>query len=996
MTEIPHGGSGTPATSSHGHGKPPVRKPAPRPVPVGSQGSSNPVPAGAAPAGQFDFAPASSNRSAVARLHRKRSGINPGLVIGGIVGALLVVSAIVFYQMSETGLSLAIKAIPLQEVEEMSALRVDVSVENADLASGALAYSLPKAPDGAQIDPETGQITWTPTEEQGPGEYKVVVRVETGDEKPQHAQREFVVQVHEKNQAPEIEPIAEQTVRRGASLKLTVVGRDPDVPPRNLQYRLVEGEDAGAKIDPRTGEFTWTAAEARPGGVQRFVVQVEEVHRDLTSAQAEFSVRVEGRATPTEQLVADLRVRGLEVQPAEGSLPGPLAAECQLLSVDGEQIGVYEYGEPAAAEADARVVTTVVMERLTKSAGAAGPGRLYQSGRLLVLYLGGKPGVNEYLDACCGGAVPLAAVTPATVPDEPPTEPTEPGTKPEAAPEDQFDARVLALHEEGKLFSMKEYPTLRKIFADRFESSRAEELRQAFGEDREAMMQWFGGHVDIKEELFTAIDPEKDNVLQALTIFRDLWKQFPDKIEPFAEAAIAVAIVWDMGGRGVYDYGGHQRRCKSTLPEEPMLGAAESFQYLITADRTTQAYAQFLPWEFLKHVVNHKTPARERQWAASTYAARRMRFGKCYHDVPYDNKMLETGSKEAALNDKQYTLPNIRQYGGVCAMQADFAARVGKSMGIPAEYVGGASSFGEGHAWVMWVELKAVPSKAGISFTLESHGRYRGDHYYVGHLTDPHTGERITDRQMELRLQTVGMNSEAKRHAERVMAVYPMIRERMDLPIPEQIIFLNKVIELCPGNESAWRTLAAMSRDGVLTKEHNKAMQAILRKVFTVFARAPDFTWEIFDDLVAYMDIPKQRNKLYGELIALYVNAKRPDLACEAILKYTDYLVEDKQDEEAIGVLQNTILAFAHEGRYVPRMLDKMEQIYGDTEGAPRAIAMFYQQLLPQIPEKRGDRASPYCLQMYERGIQRLAAAGFAPQAAALKARLDRLQGGKK
>ena len=53
------------------------------------------------------------------------------------------------------------------------------------------------------------------------------------------------------------------------------------------------------------------------------------------------------------------------------------------------------------------------------------------------------------------------------------------------------------------------------------------------------------------------------------------------------------------------------------------------------------------------------------------------------------------------------------------------------------------------HAWVEWVVLKSVgPQK--IVFSLESHGRYRGDKYYVGQLNHPQTAAASTDRQMEL------------------------------------------------------------------------------------------------------------------------------------------------------------------------------------------------------------------------------------------------------
>ena len=42
---------------------------------------------------------------------------------------------------------------------------------------------------------------------------------------------------------------------------------------------------------------------------------------------------------------------------------------------------------------------------------------------------------------------------------------------------------------------------------------------------------------------------------------------------------------------------------------------------------------------------------------------------------------------------------------------------------------------------------------------------------------DPDSGKQITDRQLELRLHTVGLNAVAKRQAQMVMAAYPLLLE---------------------------------------------------------------------------------------------------------------------------------------------------------------------------------------------------------------------------
>ena len=58
-------------------------------------------------------------------------------------------------------------------------------------------------------------------------------------------------------------------------------------------------------------------------------------------------------------------------------------------------------------------------------------------------------------------------------------------------------------------------------------------------------------------------------------------------------------------------------------------------------------------------------------------------------------------------------------------------------------------------------------------------------------------------------------------------------------------------------------------------------MMITVEHLFATFAAFPDFTWQVFDDLIAFEDVAKQRNKAYSRLIAIYEQAGRPDLACE-------------------------------------------------------------------------------------------------------------------
>lgn len=552
------------------------------------------------------------------------------------------------------------------------------------------------------------------------------------------------------------------------------------------------------------------------------------------------------------------------------------------------------------------------------------------------------------------------------------------------------DEAVAALYDKKRLCQAASYPVLRKAVSEAFQRRHEAEIKQGLGADYDAMMEWFAAHNETKEEFFTALNAHYDKIPAACELFNTLRKQFPKKIAAYANLALAVAVVWDDDKQGVYDYVHHQKRTHSLLPEG-RLGAVDNFQYFLDAEDWMQGRAQFLPWEFLVHMVNHRTPLVDRQWAQANYLSQRAMIGKCYKDCPYDHEMLISNSKNCRLDGKPYTLPMLRQWGGVCAMQADYAARVAKSLGVPAESVGGESNSGELHAWVMWVELVNV-TKSTIVFSLQSYGRYRGDQYYVGHLRDPHTGRPMTDRELELRLHMVGDNAAAKRQAALAMRVFPQLRTAKNFEVGDELAYFNQVIKLCPGNEDAWMGAARLAKEGKIGRGRYKQMTLILDQLFRTFAAVPDFTWKVFDDLTSFQESPKLRIGYYERLVALYEQATRPDLACEARLKLSDYQVAQQRVNDAIEGLAMSIKKFPSEGRYVPRMLDKLEAICETAGGKQDQLLLFYKQFLPMVPRLRGQTPTPYCMAMYKRGIDRFRQAGQTQFAETLEAQLSQLK----
>ena len=400
-----------------------------------------------------------------------------------------------------------------------------------------------------------------------------------------------------------------------------------------------------------------------------------------------------------------------------------------------------------------------------------------------------------------------------------------------------------------------------------------------------------------------------------------------------------------------------------------------------------------LPWEFLVHMVNHYTPLDQRIWAFEHYFAERPMFGQCYKDVPWDSEFLSSKLKTSKLAGQDYTLENLHKRGGLSAEQADFAARVGKSMAVPAEAVHGDKNWGQLHDWVIWVEIKNF-NRAAVGFSLESYGQFSFDKLYVGWLMDPLSAQKITDRDLELRLQAVGADQIGHRQAELVMRAFPMIRDKTKMSIADQLKYLDATIKLSPWLDTTWLEVAKLAHDGQGSKENAHQMPVFVERMFITFAAFPDFAAKVFDDLAAFQTNSRQRDKLDERLVALFEQAGRPDLAADARLKLVDNLVKDKLYKEAIGGLAVTIKRFPDEPPYVTKLLDQLDMVFKESNlpHMNENLAVFYRSYLPMIPQKHGDKVNPFCIEMYQRGIDLFKSAGNKPLADQYSSQLAKLK----
>lgn len=153
------------------------------------------------------------------------------------------------------------------------------AVDGYELAEGA--------PVGLTINPRTGRLAWTPTEEQGPGDYPItIVSTVEGGESLVVDLRLIVAEI---NQPPRVKPVRDISSDELDSIRFVVEASDSDVPPQELTYRLVGESPSAARLDTSTGQFSWTPTERDGPGQFETAVEVSDGE---SSTQISFALNV--------------------------------------------------------------------------------------------------------------------------------------------------------------------------------------------------------------------------------------------------------------------------------------------------------------------------------------------------------------------------------------------------------------------------------------------------------------------------------------------------------------------------------------------------------------------------------------------------------------------------------------------------------------------------------------------------------------------------------
>jgi Putative Ig domain len=215
-----------------------------------------------------------------------------------------------------------------QIVNEQTTLNVSAAASDSDIPANPLTFALIAPPGGMTIDTNTGAISWTPTEAQGPGVYTVKVVVTDLNTNAVNQQsfsvtNSFAVTVNEVNTAPGLTLLPNQTLTEQTPLNENANATDSDIPANPLTFALVSGP-TGLNV-AANGNITWTPTEAQGPGVYTVFVEVSDTNSTAVNAKSlsvtnSFQITVnESNSAPVLTLPANTNINELAAYSASAT-----------------------------------------------------------------------------------------------------------------------------------------------------------------------------------------------------------------------------------------------------------------------------------------------------------------------------------------------------------------------------------------------------------------------------------------------------------------------------------------------------------------------------------------------------------------------------------------------------------------------------------------------------------------------------------------------------
>ena len=152
-------------------------------------------------------------------------------------------------------------------------------------------WSLKFAPSGTTLDPSTGEVVWVPGSADAGKSFNF--EIEVCDKAGACDKQAWKVTVKNVNDPPKVVGTPPVLAYVGEKLSYKPIVTDPD-PGDTHTWTLKKGP-VGAKVDPNTGEVTWTPAVGDAGKKHEFVIEVCDNGTPKSCVTQTFQVLVEQR-----------------------------------------------------------------------------------------------------------------------------------------------------------------------------------------------------------------------------------------------------------------------------------------------------------------------------------------------------------------------------------------------------------------------------------------------------------------------------------------------------------------------------------------------------------------------------------------------------------------------------------------------------------------------------------------------------------------------------
>lgn len=439
---------------------------------------------------------------------------------------------------------------------------------------------------------------------------------------------------------------------------------------------------------------------------------------------------------------------------------------------------------------------------------------------------------------------------------------------------------------------------------------------------------------------------EKEKVTDVYALLDRLRSARGEQLDKFATLAAAICVVHDQPlERGI-----NENKVKAPDP-------IQIFDHYVKFEKQMFFGIKPVPPELLAYVVDTTATPEEMTWALNQYAGND-KVGRLFFTIKYDHDHYRKGAPKR-VTQEGFNLPNILQFGGVCADQAYFAMTVGKAIGVPTAYATGRGG-DVAHAWVGF--LQAQGRSGWWNFDSGRYDAYKG---VMGVVLDPQTRERIPDSYVSLLAELIGTKP-VDRHAgvalsdaaRRLMAiekkgedwsptapdpgtviVAPPTQKPRKPAVDAQLELVELAVKQSLGDRDSWFVIRDLAKDGKMTLAQKKKWADVVQRLCG--QKYPDFMLAIVEPMIQTIDDVREQNALWNAAFSALRN--RADLAAYVRMQQAAMWERAREPDNAGLCYVDVIEQFANAGPFVIEALQRAERTLRNTRRDDRVLALYEQ-----------------------------------------------------